>query len=122
MISSLIDLILIVGGIFIIVNQIKTQNKVKVLISTLKDLQPSIMEFSAAVDKSVGALKNFNTKAHELKDLDNLAMNEEILLGLAKEQDAPGRLNSSSQPASQIVKIKDKETMMKNFFEITKGR
>ena len=116
MISSLIDFTLIIGGLAIILNQIRIQKKIKGLVSVLSELQPAIVSFSEAVDKGQNTIECLKKEAETTRLVnDKQSKNDIPHIDTQKHKDNTNPIIHGG------IKLK-KEDMVKDFFEITRGK
>ena len=117
MVSNLIDFIIIIGGLVLLINQMKIQKKMKNLISIMSDLQPAILEFSKAVDQSEASINN-------LKSVSDTIKNHKEVSKTSSEEEIFAMQNNNKaiiQTQRKSHTNQGKDDMVKNFFKITKG-
>lgn len=62
----IVDLLLLAGVLFAILNQMQTRNKVKKLQNLLSDMEPAFERFSSAIDRSETTIETMRESAEEV--------------------------------------------------------
>ncbi|WP_235856067.1 NUDIX hydrolase [Mesobaculum littorinae] len=89
--------------------------RVRVLMQTLRDLQPMVGEFSAAVDKSESSVDHLRSVAREMAE-------RQARAGAAPASPAPAadRAERRIVPPG-VTRVNGKADLVRSFFEATRG-
>ncbi|SFP65327.1 hypothetical protein [Tranquillimonas alkanivorans] len=101
--------------------------RVRALVAALRDLQPMVGEFSAAVDKSESSVKQLRTAAERLSEeqaAPAVETRREPELSAPKSEQAPFFLSTRGERRTSpgVTRVTGKTDLVRSFFEQTRSR